>query len=98
MTIRGRHKESISYFERATSLDPLNSHTFFYLGLPLDALGESTAAAAAAQQATALSPDGIAHRYFLCLLFLTQQRFDEAMETAKADTTDWSRIGGLAVA
>ena len=98
MTLRGRQKECIGYFERATSLDPLNSHTFFYLGLPLDALGESTAAAAAAQQATALSPDGIAHRYFLCLLFLTQQRFDEAMETAKADTTDWSRIGGLAVA
>ena len=98
MTIRGRHKESIAYFEHAISLDPLNSSAYFYLVLPLDALGESAAAENAARQAVTLSPDGIAHHYFLCLVLVTQRRFVEAIAVAQADATNWSRESGLALA
>ena len=98
MTIRGRHKESIDYFQRAIGLDPLNSVAYFYLGLPFGALGESAAAVDAAQRAVALSPDGIGHRYFLALTLIAHERVDEAITVAQADATDWSRLSGLATA
>ena len=75
MTFRGRHKESIGYLERAISLDPLNSITYSHMSMPLNALGESAAAVNAARQAIKLSPDGMGHRYYLCLVLITQQRF-----------------------
>ena len=56
------------------------------------------AAVNAARQAIKLSPDGMGHRYYLCLVLITQQRFDEAIAIAQADPADWSRLGGLAEA
>ena len=68
------------------------------MSMPLNALGESAAAVNAARQAIHLSPDEMGHRYFLCLVLITQQRFDEAIVITQVDPADWSRLGCLAVA
>ena len=96
MTVLGRYQESIAYFDRAIALDPLNSSAYCYLGLPHEALGNSVIAERATRQAFRISPEAIAHRYFLCMVLTTQRRFDEAIEIARGDGTEWSRLSGLA--
>ncbi len=97
LTIRGRYREAVGYFERAISLDPLNAQAFFSLSLLLDAMGDSVAALDAVQEALKIAPDGVAYRYLACLVLLTQKRIEEAIALAQGDTTEWSRLASLAV-
>ena len=96
MTVLGRYDEAVGYCERAIGLDPLNSRAYFYQGMPLDALGKSAKAEASVRQAVRISPDGMAHRYFLSLLLVNQRKYDEALAVASADVNEWSRLAALA--
>ena len=96
MTVLGRYDEAAGYCERAIALDPLNSRAYFYRGMPLDALGKAAEAEATVRQAVRISPDGLAHRYFLSLLLVNQRKYDEALAVASADINEWSRLAALA--
>ena len=98
MYILGRIEPALDHCRRAIALDPMNASGHGYLGLFLEAAGEPVAAEAAIREALEISPQGMAFRYWLVLILVSQGMHEKAVVEASADSSPWARPAGLAYA
>ncbi len=91
----GRSEESLSLYERATRLDPLNVPAYNNLALAYYYVGRLEDAEAAIGRAIALNPNAAIHRYILGRIHIAQGRFDAAREAFESEVHSVARQAGL---
>jgi TolB-like protein/class 3 adenylate cyclase/Tfp pilus assembly protein PilF len=93
----GSFEEAIGLFRRAVQLDPLNVSFNRNLGLYSLAAGYLLEAETALNRTLQISPQGGMTHCWRSMLRIAQERLDEALVDAKAETSDIFRLVSLAV-
>jgi len=95
--VHGHLDEAIGYYRRAVELNPLEMLPRLHLAFALQADGRIGEARAEANDALAVSPDGVKLNFTLGMLELAQGRTDSARTFVDLESAQWYRLTGQAI-
>jgi TolB-like protein/DNA-binding winged helix-turn-helix (wHTH) protein/Flp pilus assembly protein TadD len=94
----GRMEEAVALYQQAIALDPLRANYHLALGYGLYFVDRNAEALAALQKAQELNPRLSSLHLTYCQVFLSQARWQSALDEADKEPGDWEKLFGQALA
>ncbi len=88
----GQREKAVEFAQQAVSRDPVNAEMRVSLGFSLESVGRYEEAETQFRRVIELSPSAPWGHAAVGLVFLSQERFDEAVREAEREADEWTRL------